>query len=568
MRMNTNRKTIENWRVSMKTRRLAGNRRKNTYHLNFQKEKNSPYRGRENIMAFWSSHFHKSDAEEASRKIVDDIKDDVIQIQVAIGNEDTKKTLVYDVKNLQSTKLDKVEAVAMETRAKRYAESTIVKDETHIKTDGSVAMQGHLDMGAKRICKLVYDGGSDSCAVPAGWVNTQIETSAASIRDDMTKIRKMKGPRGLQGPTGATGARGQKGEQGVKGDQGLQGPQGLKGEQGQQGLKGDQGFQGPQGLQGLQGVKGDQGLQGPQGMKGDRGPQGMKGDPGLQGPQGLKGEQGLQGPRGQKGDIGMQGPSDPFHLLPFISQHAYYYVYLNPSRFQSIQRNRQGSYTGDNILDFSGKIIHVSGVPVIKGEDDRFFTNLGNRTISVRERFDRLFEKNKAFAMFQVVEVNGTAHRMEVSPFHIDSIGSFALDQLSLHFSSTSITGNKFTSGLINQARFLISPASITQKLTMALGKPSSNFDGILNQRCVISYSRDLDGLFSIYINSVLIYSEIDHAPFHRLNGIEDCDYYIGSSAHYNGTTTKLYSHLHFAKSLDESIIKRIHVELMTHYDI
>ena len=28
----------------------------------------------------------------------------------------------------------------------------------------------------------------------------------------------------------------------------------------------------------------------------------------------------------------------PFHLLPYIAQNAYYYVYVHPSRFQSIER--------------------------------------------------------------------------------------------------------------------------------------------------------------------------------------------------------------------------------------
>ena len=66
-------------------------------------------------------------------------------------------------------------------------------------------------------------------------------------------------------------------------------------------------------------------MKGPKGKQGDRGPKGERGD------------RGPQGERGLNGEMGEQGPSDPFHLLPYIAENAYYYVYVHPSRFQSIE---------------------------------------------------------------------------------------------------------------------------------------------------------------------------------------------------------------------------------------
>ena len=79
-------------------------------------------------------------------------------------------------------------------------------------------------------------------------------------------------------------------------------------------------------------------MKGPKGEQGDRGPKGDRG------PQGESGSAGPQGERGLKGDMGEQGPSDPFRLLPYIAQHAYYYVYVHPSRVQSIERTSKVNY--------------------------------------------------------------------------------------------------------------------------------------------------------------------------------------------------------------------------------
>ena len=52
-------------------------------------------------MTFWSSQFHKSDAEKSSQKALDDIKDDIVQMQVVLGNASTEHSLVHDVETLK-----------------------------------------------------------------------------------------------------------------------------------------------------------------------------------------------------------------------------------------------------------------------------------------------------------------------------------------------------------------------------------------------------------------------------------------------------------------------------------
>ena len=53
-------------------------------------------------MAFWASQFHKSDEEHALATTISGIKDNVVQMQVVLGNETTERTLVHDVKTLKN----------------------------------------------------------------------------------------------------------------------------------------------------------------------------------------------------------------------------------------------------------------------------------------------------------------------------------------------------------------------------------------------------------------------------------------------------------------------------------
>ena len=155
-------------------------------------------------MAFWSSYFHRSDADDSLARTLRGIRENVVAMQVVLGNETTENSLVHDVKVLKSD-------VEMDKEQDRQLVSRM-----------------------------------DS-----------VKTASDQLKEEVETVRKMKGPKGEQGDRGPKGDRGQKGESGSVG------PRGLRGE---------------------------------------------------------------------------QGPSDPFHLLPYIAQNVYYYVYVHPSRFQSIER--------------------------------------------------------------------------------------------------------------------------------------------------------------------------------------------------------------------------------------
>ena len=145
----------------------------------------------------------------------------------------------------------------------------------------------------------------------------------------------------------------------------------------------------------------------------------LKGGPGERGMRGEAGPKGEPGLRGEGGPRGEQSPSDPFHLLPFIAQHAYYYVYIHPSRFESIERTSKNNYTVSNLLDFMSKTIPVNSIEIVK-DGKWFYTTLERRrVIHVQERFDNMFENNKAFAMFQVFEVHRPHLSQDYSLSHL-----------------------------------------------------------------------------------------------------------------------------------------------------
>ena len=227
-------------------------------------------------MAFWSSYFHRSDADDSLARTLRGIRENVVAMQVVLGNETTENSLVHDVKVLKSD-------VEMDKEQDRQLVSRM-----------------------------------DS-----------VKTASDQLKEEVETVRKMKGPKGEQG---------------------------------------------------------------------DRGPKGDRGQ---------KGESGSAGPQGERGLRGEQGPSDPFYLLPYIAQNAYYYVYVHPSRFQSIERTSKDNYRTRNLLDFTGKTISTEKLMMTKDNQQRFYLTLGrNRDMLIRDEMDNFFEKNKAFAIFQVCEAN------------------------------------------------------------------------------------------------------------------------------------------------------------------
>ena len=271
-------------------------------------------------MAFWSSYFHRSDADDSLAKTLRGIRENVVAMQVVMGNETTENSLVHDVKVLKSdVKMDKEQ------------DRQLVSRMDSVKT-----------------------------------------ASDQLIKEEVETVRKMKGPKGEQG---------------------------------------------------------------------DRGPKGDRG------PQGESGSAGPQGERGLKGDMGEQDPSDPFHLLPYLAQNAYYYVYVHPSRFQSIERTSKDNYRIRNLLDFTGKTISTEKLLLSKDNQQRFYLTLGeNRHMLIRGEMDNFFENNKAFAIFQVGEANDSiVTNLSFTPVHIRfgyEFTGFGGDALYFHIANvTSIVG-------------------------------------------------------------------------------------------------------------------------------
>ena len=258
-------------------------------------------------MAFWSSYFHRSDADDSLARTLRGIRENVVAMQVVLGNETTENSLVHDVKVLKSD-------VEMDKEQDRQLVSRM-----------------------------------DS-----------VKTASDQLKEEVETVRKMKGPKG---------------------------------------------------------------------ERGDRGP---------------KGESGSVGPQGERGE---QGPSDPFHLLPYIAQNAYYYVYVHPSRFQSIERTSKDNYGIRNLVDFTGKTISTEKLMMTKDNRQRFYLTLGsNRGMSIRDEMDNFFENNKAFAIFQVCEANDLiVTNLSFTPVYIRfgyTFTGFGGDALYFHIANiTSVLG-------------------------------------------------------------------------------------------------------------------------------
>ena len=213
-------------------------------------------------------------------------------------------------------------------------------------------------------------------------------------------------------------------------------------------------------------------MKSPKGEQGDRGPEGASGSAGPQGERGLRGE---------------QGPSDPFHLLPYIAQNAYYYVYVHPSRFQSIERTSKDNYSTRNLLDFTGKTISTEKLMMTKDNQQRFYLTLGrNRDMLIRDEMENFFENNKAFAIFQVCEANDPiVTNLSFTPVHIrfgyDFTG-FGGDALYFHIANvTSILG-EHVAPPFSLTHVDFDNAAAAPKLTLALGKSVSHIEQIAGQ--------------------------------------------------------------------------------------
>ena len=268
--------------------------------------------------------------------------------------------------------------------------------------------------------------------------------------------------------------------------------------------------------------------------------------------------------RGQTGPQGVRGESfDPFHMITDIVRYAEYHVYILPSRFDLIEKTGKHSYRGRTIHDFSGKSLTTPPLDIFRDENDRFYATLGaDKTISARDHLNSLSHLTKAFAVFQVFEVN--ADPTTNAWFHVVNIDTPGRGGFSLRVTPFGLLVQPFTS--LNQG-ITLENSTIAGELSTALGETATKIHDIVGKKCVLSYSRDEQGDFFIYLNSILIFTHTGDAKPFIQNG-DTVNYYMGGSKFFNETTQKLFCHLHFSKSLSPDHIKRIHAQLMTHYGI
>ena len=168
-------------------------------------------------MAFWPSYFHRSHADDSLARTLCRIKQDVVEMQVVLGNETTENSLVHDVTSLKS----------------------------------NVALDKERD---RQMAVIQMDS---------------VKAASDQLKEDVETVRKMKGPqgeRGDRGPHGERGSVGLKGECGDRGPHGERGDRGLKGERGSVGPQGERGYRGDRGPQGEGGLKGETGVRGERGL--------------------------------------------------------------------------------------------------------------------------------------------------------------------------------------------------------------------------------------------------------------------------------------------------------------
>ena len=114
----------------------------------------------------------------------------------------------------------------------------------------------------------------------------------------------------------------------------------------------------------------------------------------------------------------------------------------------------------------------------------------------------------------------------------------------------------------------LISITPHSTKANLGLGKVSVTYPTNRRSEVCAELIKNSEGVFAIHLNSVLVFSHTDNRPFHRTNGDKKPLYRFGGTHFADDTTLKFYCQLHFSKDLSEDMIKRIHAELMTHYNV
>ena len=185
-------------------------------------------------------------------------------------------------------------------------------------------------------------------------------------------------------------------------------------------------------------------------------------------------------------------------------------MYFHPSRFKSIvERVSKNKYRCENLtlIGSPGKTINTNRI--INKDDSGYFTNIDHtKYIQIAERFGNFFEDNNSFATSQVLNIHSPrGSSLILIRFGIDGDGNFSNDRLELGWFENSIS--KFASSLSVENSWAIhTNEDVQARLSKALG---GTYDSITNKGIfVLSFSKNSEGLFSGYINCILITSHSD----------------------------------------------------------
>ena len=121
-----------------------------------------------------------------------------------------------------------------------------------------------------------------------------------------------------------------------------------------------------------------------------------------------------------------------------------------------------------------------------------------------------MFENNKAFAMFHVFEVNRPADESRLflfAPFVINAGRKRTLtvfnNGLAQQIFPSQMHLKKFTAG----GDVMPSTDPVLPRLSSTSGGEALSIGDLSENKCVMSFLRNSDGLFEIYFNSILVYS-------------------------------------------------------------
>ena len=110
-------------------------------------------------MAFWPTFFHRSDADDSLARSLRGLRENVVAMQVVLGNESTENSVVHDVK--------------------------VLKNDAEMDKEQDRELVGRMD---------------------------SMKAASDQLREDVETVRKMEGPEGERGEKGEQGEQGHRGK--------------------------------------------------------------------------------------------------------------------------------------------------------------------------------------------------------------------------------------------------------------------------------------------------------------------------------------------------------------------